>query len=389
MKKINLTLAVVVLTAIASTFTACGGDTFTDPRDGQKYKTVKIGDQVWMAENLKYKATGYSCSNDDPEQCPLYGNMYSLGKLTEDPCPVGWHMPTKIELEELLSYIKKQYPDVGVGVALKSKNGWEVNVDNAEDKYGKRKGNGDDLVGFNAKPFPKGGFEMITLPTYWPFDTLIGTVLRRAEKFKKMENTFVLDRGVNSEYGKWKGGIRCVENSDFLAKKLIEVLLFGSVASFPHFKEFAHPYPDTITYLKESYDVYPKFILKLKESYDADSSFRDAKKQKFREPDSAVYTIELTKQLQNCPEGSLWKAVIKIDKITVNGEIDQIPRIKLVKPKNKDCDNLLSAEAHSFFDQDLWNIFENSAKGESIDDAKKIEQYMVEIQNKLEKLAGI
>lgn len=355
----------VFFAAVALAFTACGGESFTDPRDGQKYKTVKIGDQVWMAENLKYKATGYSCPNDDPEQCSLFGGMYSLSGLTEDPCPMGWHMPTKLELEELLNYIKKQYPDVGVGVALKSKSGWDVNVDNAEDKYGKRKGNGDDLVGFNAKPIPNGGFEMITLPTYWPLDTLIGTVVRRAAKFKKMKNTFALDRGVNSEYGKWKGSIRCVENSDFLAKKLIEVLLFGSVASFPHFKEFA--YPDTITYLKESYNVYP--------------SSRDA--------DSAVYAIELKKQLQNCPEKSMWKSVMKIDKITVNDKIDQVPRIKFVKPENKDCDNLLSADALSFFEQDLWNVFENAAKGESVDNAKKFEQYMVEAKNKLERLAGM
>lgn len=95
--KAKTILVAVAFAAMATTFTACedtAGDTantaFTDLRDGQKYKTMKIGEQVWLAENLRYKG-GASVID-------RAGNGYVWDSALV-ACPEGWHLPSKAELE--------------------------------------------------------------------------------------------------------------------------------------------------------------------------------------------------------------------------------------------------------------------------------------------------
>ena len=64
--------------------------TFTDNRDGQTYKWVKIGKQVWMSENLNHKKVDSWCYNNTASKCNQYGRLYNW-EAAKDACPNGWH----------------------------------------------------------------------------------------------------------------------------------------------------------------------------------------------------------------------------------------------------------------------------------------------------------
>jgi Fibrobacter succinogenes major domain (Fib_succ_major). len=129
--------------------------TFTDPRDSKTYKTVKIGNQTWMAENLNFEAEGSVCYKNDPTNCQKYGRLYDWNTAIK-ACPKGWHLPSNVEWG-ILTKVVGGYETAGK--YLKATSGWNdafecvKYIEDNCDEYGEKKsGNGTDNYGFSALP---------------------------------------------------------------------------------------------------------------------------------------------------------------------------------------------------------------------------------------------
>jgi uncharacterized protein (TIGR02145 family) len=115
---------------------ACGGET---------YKSVKIGEQVWMAKNLNYNASCSRCYDNDPANCNQYGRLYTR-EASLKACPDGWHLPSDEEWTVLIDFVGGSSV---AGTKLKATSVWA--------SYG----NGTDDYGFSALPTGQGWWARI------------------------------------------------------------------------------------------------------------------------------------------------------------------------------------------------------------------------------------
>ncbi|MCD4772579.1 MAG: hypothetical protein K8R41_04235 [Bacteroidales bacterium] len=109
MKKISI-LILVLSVFIAFNVNAQKTGSFTDNRNDKTYKTVEIGDQIWMAENLKfwvekdspyYKGVSHFYKGVN-EYYHRYGRLYPWNVAIK-VCPKGWHLPSMDEWFSLIN----------------------------------------------------------------------------------------------------------------------------------------------------------------------------------------------------------------------------------------------------------------------------------------------
>jgi uncharacterized protein (TIGR02145 family) len=231
-KKQNLTiysfLFVGIFVVISS---SCKKDdhnnnSFTDPRDGIVYKTVTIGNYLWMAENLNTEKfvngdpilevktseewinagiqgkPAWCYYNNDPINEKKYGKLYNWHAVN-DPrglAPQGWHIPINENWTQLSNYLGGEEV---AGTKMKSSSGWAEN------------GNGNNSSGFNGLPggyrdLSAGSFNFIGTYTSWwssspkdPYDHWL-----RASVLKSESSNFIIIKD-GPEDGRY---VRCVKD---------------------------------------------------------------------------------------------------------------------------------------------------------------------------------
>jgi uncharacterized protein (TIGR02145 family) len=144
---------------------------FVDLRDGNEYKIIQIGDQIWFAENLRYASENSYCYKNKEENCKKFGRLYTnnpnctnikgsnqygnplsfmctqreMRHVISDSlfhtCPKGWHIPSTEDWDTLFQTVGNHNI---AGKKLKSSKGW---------RFGN---NGNDDFDFNVIPVPGG-----------------------------------------------------------------------------------------------------------------------------------------------------------------------------------------------------------------------------------------
>jgi uncharacterized protein (TIGR02145 family) len=213
------------------------GEYGTVEHGGKTYRTVKIGDQRWMAENLNHVLSstyegGRKCYDNKEENCEKYGGLYTWGeamalgscsnKSCADQvqinhngiCPAGWHVPTSDDWDELADYVGIE----NTVNYLKAESGW----DNYNSGYSSSPGNGENKYGFAALPGGYGdlinGFSGAgSLGRWWSADEALSNVNNAVSKYMDNRQSYWPDNyySYTTHDKRYLFSVRCMENKDF------------------------------------------------------------------------------------------------------------------------------------------------------------------------------
>ena len=182
-----------------------------DPRDGQVYKTAKIGEQIWMAENLNYDIANSACYDNCLINCIEKGHLYTWSAAVE-ACPTGWHLPTQNDWNDLFTTLGGQ---ASAAIALKSFEDWKTDE--------KRRVNATGSSGFSAlySGYRKFGdsFSMEGGTFFWVSDYYNDSLAYYMGLRSESDNAFLLAENKNNMYS-----VRCLKDNpsaknEFIGKK--------------------------------------------------------------------------------------------------------------------------------------------------------------------------
>ena len=197
--------------------------TLTDKRDNQTYKTVVIGNQEWMAENLNFETDSSWCYDTIPENCEKYGRLYQWHAVVdrsyaacgmrhectvEEPaqgiCPSGWHVPSAAEWDTLVAYTgMRTGGKEGSGRTLKSEDDWDGWT-------------GLNRLGFNALPAGSRAYHAPIFSSLYEFTAFWTST---AEEYGMTAQHYVFSYKSHDvlgwdDYKDFAFSLRCVKNKE-------------------------------------------------------------------------------------------------------------------------------------------------------------------------------
>lgn len=227
------TVFLILITWLVFQVNSVVAQSFTDNRNGRSYRTVQIGNQIWMAENLdvatflngdtileiKNRKEGIKANNHkqaffsfymhEATNGDVYGKLYNWFAIN-DPrgiAPEGWRIPDRSDWDTLIAYIGGS-SKIAID-KLKSKSGWI------------KDGNGTDETGFSALPGGGrdlgGGFAGMGGYGYWWSSTEInrsyayhiGLASDHHDLYESFKGIFLLSGPALKECA---FSVRCVKN---------------------------------------------------------------------------------------------------------------------------------------------------------------------------------